>query len=128
MRVRHWLMTTLTLAWLGVILWVLGSREPPGGDLVDELFLPSIVLTTMAHFVLYGVLTALLLGWLRAIWVLRDRRLLIPSVAFLIAVMHGGFMELYQATVPGRSPSLEDMLANGAGALTIVVLGRLFVS
>ncbi len=73
-----------------------------------------------AHFGMYWVLALLWYGLLSIRSSARGRRghgyvlLLAPIV---LAIAYGGVMELYQATVPGRAPSWEDVGVNAGGAM-----------
>jgi VanZ family protein len=70
-------------------------------------------LDKLGHFVLYGVLGALLgRGWLRA-----GRR---PAAGLLIgaAIVLGGLDELRQGLLPTRSAEFGDWVADGLGVVT----------
>jgi VanZ family protein len=76
----------------------------------------------IAHGIEYAILGALVF---RAVPV---RGVGAFAAAFGIALGVGAIDELYQSTVPGRSTSLYDWLADGAGGLIGAALGSLLAS
>lgn len=108
------------LLWVPAVAWAsllfaLSSQpvlpSPPGVD--DK----------MAHALSYGLLGALCLvglsrgGWPGVTW----RRAL---VAVGLAIAYGVTDEVHQAFVPGRSPDIADVVADGVGAAIAVGLMR----
>lgn len=71
------------------------------------------------HFLLFGVLAALLGRW-RSSGGFGAPLL----VAVLAATVYGALTEALQAVVPGRSPEWIDLVADGVGALAGVVFLR----
>lgn len=72
----------------------------------------------ITHFAVYGLIGTLLCrmgqGWRAAIW------------AVVAASAFGATDEWHQSFVPGRSPELADWVADTLGALTAVLLYRLW--
>jgi VanZ family protein len=92
----------LVLAWALVAL-ALSSIPEVGDRMPETLRFPGSDL--LAHVFVYGVLGALLAN-ATGRW----------STAVLLASAFGALDELYQGTVPGRTPSVFDWLADTAGA------------
>ncbi len=100
--------------WLGV-LFVL-SAQPDSN-------VPSWwqVNDTVAHLGLYGVLGAAL-AWGRFVFQGRPNRFVLLSFGFLWACSD----EWHQSFVPGRTPSGEDLLADGVGLfLGVSIVSRM---
>ncbi len=104
-RIPHWLRLTAVVLWAWA-LWWLSSRR--GSDL-EGISVGGFV-ANGAHVALFGVLAGLVfLAWNGS----PSRRL--PWSAG-VATAYGIVDELHQATVPGRSSSVADVLSDGAGA------------
>ncbi len=76
----------------------------------------------LLHAVVYAVLCALV--W-RAFWYQNRSELLRRhsiSGAFLLACVYGILNEWIQMQVPGRSSDVYDAIANGTGALVVVLV------
>ena len=105
-QLPRWLRVAVTLGWVGFVWW-LSSR--PGSGLAG-LRLGDLV-ANGAHIALFGVLGGLVfLAWPGPL----PRRL--PwSTGMTLA--YGSLDELHQSMVPGRTPSLADVLADVSGGL-----------
>ncbi|GEM_PF-589214 len=75
----------------------------------------------VAHFVEYGILSALLFRAFRA----RRTAWFASALAFAVAACLGTLDEVHQALVPGRTASALDGVADAGGALTGGVLAAL---
>lgn len=111
-RRDHWRRAVcglLALAWMGGIFWLSAQPDLPHAP---EPWL-DVVLKKGAHAALFGVLALLYLGVLQGDGPpsLRDRWL-----AFGLTVLYALSDEFHQSFVPGRTPSLRDVLIDGAGA------------
>lgn len=114
--VRSLLAWAPAVAWAGVI-FALSSQpvlpSPPG--MSDKL----------AHAITYAILgAACLFGLVAADW-----RRIAPRtsvLAVIVAVLYGVSDEFHQAFVPGRTPDVFDVVADGAGA--ILAVGLLWLS
>jgi hypothetical protein len=116
------LLAIATTAWVGMITWILTARNPLGSGAARDGLLSSGWLPLVAHFVSYAGLATLLFVWLTNIGGRSGiRRRSIVVLVFLATASHGVFMELLQASVPGRTPSMWDVAVNAAGALTALV-------
>jgi|GEM_PF-3814327 len=130
---RPYIWPALSFLWAGIILRLSTVGDPPGGAL------SSYPLADKAgHFLEFFVLTFLLLKTAK---ILRERMnadmngsdptegerkrskktskakwISISLSALGISLLYGGLIELYQSTIPYRSMSGFDLLANGAGA------------
>ncbi len=110
-------MKAALLRWGPVVVWMtlifIGSAQPSPPRLAPPEW--ELLLTTGAHVVEYVVLGALLARALlpRAGFI----SVAVPLAAWGIAVGYGASDEMHQAFVPGRTASLADWLADGAGAL-----------
>lgn len=105
-RIAGW---PLLLAWLALILAlssIPSTPKPPSEVPYDKL----------AHLAIYGVL-GFIVGWM-----LRRRTgahgASVIAMAALLCVAWGAGDEIYQSSVPGRDPSLADLAADFAGALS----------
>ncbi len=124
-RPRFW--AVAVMGWSGVIFLLSGWQDPPTPTAIEGAG-ASRSWGVAGHFFMYWVLAmmgyGLLLSWSSA----RGRRghgyavFLVPVV---LAIAYGGAMELYQATVPGRAPSWEDVGVNAGGAMAGVGGGYL---
>lgn len=94
--------------WAGTI-FVASSRPVPAA--VDASA-PDWLLHTAVYLVL-----AVLIGRARAGGFGRPVSCGVALWAFAAATVYGATDELHQRFVPGRSPELADLLADGAGAL-----------
>ena len=92
------------VVWLGGVAWLSLAPAPPD--------LGALVSDKLGHLLAYALGGAI--GSAAAPRRRSQRRVLIALVAF------GALLELVQAAVPGRSPSLGDLASNVAG----VLLGR----
>lgn len=80
----------------------------------------NTVIRKIGHFVEYQILAVLLLKLLASIKNFRH-----PYITSgLLAIMFAFLDELYQSTVPDRSPLLLDVLVDTAGVLTALILVR----
>jgi|GEM_PF-1638576 len=84
----------------------------------------NMVIRKLGHFAAYQVLAVLLLRLFMAVQRIRHPYIISGLAAIFFAFLD----ELYQSTVPDRSPLLLDVLVDGAGVLTILVLVRLTFS
>ncbi|HBX22939.1 MAG TPA: hypothetical protein DEF34_04815 [Desulfotomaculum sp.] len=84
----------------------------------------NMVIRKIGHFVEFQVLTVLLLKLLLSIKNIRHPY----QKSGLIAIAFAFLDELYQSTVPNRSPLLLDVVVDTAGVLTVLVLVRLAAS
>jgi VanZ family protein len=102
----------VVIGWAPALLWfalifILSSQPslPSPGRIGDK----------QAHAFTYGVLAILCLmgltGW-------RSRRVAGASLlaAFAIAVVYGVSDEIHQSFVPGRTPDVDDVIADAVGA------------
>ncbi len=116
MRLLQLLSLTLALAWMGMIFFLSHQPSLPTPSLFpgqDKLF----------HAGAYGLLALLYLGSLpRHRPGHAGRQVLIVS---LLAILYGVTDEFHQSFVPGRSPELLDLLADGVGAFTAAWLATL---
>jgi len=126
---RYWLPL---LAWMGMIFYLSAQPDLPGPP---EPWLHAVI-SNSAHFGLYAVLAYL---WWRALRSLRDRQgpqracwekvtdRGVLALVFLVSVLYGMSDEFHQSFVPGRHPSLLDLLVDaiGAGVVVWVVWRRL---
>lgn len=82
----------------------------------DSLYLPPLPgIDKLAHLVVYGALAAAtLLAWSERWKQERARLTVLLTVCFCF--FYGLSDEFHQSFIPGRSPSLADILADSAGA------------
>lgn len=89
----------------GLIFYL--SHQPdlpstPGGDKTAHLIAYAVMGILFVRAFYFGT------GW---------RPVVLILVAFVVSVLYGVSDELHQSFVPGRDPSLGDVLADTAGAL-----------
>lgn len=88
----------------------------------DSLYLPPMPgIDKLAHLLVYGVLAAATLFALDERWkAVRSWSLVLVTTT--LCLVYGITDEIHQSFVPGRYPSLEDLLADGAGAILVCVV------
>jgi len=110
----------LVLAWMGLI-WALsereGSRDLPATDVFAWI-------GNLAHAPLFGLLGLLALGAVarprRDGWERPRGRALAALFAFVVA--YGLVDEWHQASTPGRTSSLSDVLTDAVGAASVLLV------
>ncbi|HEY8171763.1 MAG TPA: VanZ family protein [Dehalococcoidia bacterium] len=96
----------LLVAWLALIFAL--------SSIPNEVQSPSsLPFDKVAHLVEYGAL-AFIAAWVFGRGHVTSR---IAAIAVAFALLYGVSDELHQAFVPGRDPSLDDLAADGVGAL-----------
>jgi VanZ family protein len=100
-----WLRIGLALGWAALI-WQASSWKP---SRAPEPWLVSYC-RNGAHVVIFGVLAALVHVALRA----APRR---AAATFLLVVLYAVVDEVHQGYVPGRHPSVFDLVSDAVGAL-----------
>jgi len=115
-----------TPGYIGSLGWFLAFFLLAGAIFVEALHGPTIDnriipnLDKMAHVAAFGLLTLLLLRYLRSIGFANGWRILL-GVGLTITVM-GVLDEWVQSFVPGRTASPMDVLADVAGGLVCMFL------
>jgi len=99
------------------VLFILSSI--PGSGENGDLFGLSARVANVLHVPAYGLLALLWIFTLRDHGVAEHRSM---WLAFLVASGYGALTELHQFLVPGRSPSILDVMFNGAGSLIFIWL------
>jgi VanZ family protein len=96
------------LAWMGIIFWLSGSPQPPGGiELPDK----------PVHFVIYAVLGALV--W----WGIAPAGAAAAvALTFTVGALYGASDELHQLAVPGRTADISDWVADAAGIAAVALI------
>lgn len=88
----------------------------------DSLHLPPLPgIDKLAHCLAYGVLAAATLFALDEQWKVR-RSGLVVIFTMVFCLLYGIADEFHQSFVPGRTPSLVDILADCAGAVLVCLL------
>ena len=106
-RRRAW---SLTAAW-ALLIFVLSSI--PGEALAPVQLFSGV--DKVLHLGTYTVLAALAFSAVRQTWALRSPSSVLAATA--LSVFYGITDEIHQRFVPGRSPDVLDLAADGAGAL-----------
>ena len=108
------------LRWLLVVAWMILiftlSAQPRLPRLPEPL--ADVLLKKTAHFLEYGILATLIwraLAWGRRAWLW----------AWLLAVLYASSDEWHQSFVPGRHPSPWDVVIDGCGAATLLLISWL---
>ena len=101
------------LAWMGIIFYL--SAQPklptPPEPMLD------LMLKNGGHFVVYAVLALL---WWRALSRGKMAGRAALGLAFAITVLYAMSDEFHQSFVPGRRPTLSDVLIDAIGAATAI--------
>jgi VanZ family protein len=75
----------------------------------------------VVHFIVFGVLGLLFLNaWLGGQWRCVDLTSVMVSVTF--TMLYGISDEIHQMFVPGRTPSIGDIIADTTGALVLCLM------
>lgn len=77
----------------------------------------------LVHFMLYGLLSFILLHDLHKIFNNKSSLILLTLI---LCVSYGGLIEVFQSFIDGRSGELYDLLADFAGSLTAIPAFYLF--
>lgn len=109
----------ILLGYMGLILIL--SLIPDTHELSGFLALVSKEAQNLLHIPAYGILAVL---WMRAIMAYGLTELRSIFVAFVIASGYGALMELAQAWIPGRFPSISDLIFDITGILLFIWLYR----
>lgn len=108
------------------MLFVMGLIFVLSGIPGERLVLPDIVnIDKAAHMAVYCLLA------LTVFWAFGDRLparypRLVPLLVILISTAYGVTDEFHQSFVPNRTPSVFDVLADGAGAVLACGLWVIF--
>jgi hypothetical protein len=105
------------LAWAPLLVWlalVFVASSIPGRDMPAASFFRF---DKLIHAAVYAVLGALAYRGSGRVW-----------VALAIALAWGASDELHQSFVPGRSPELLDLVADGVGGAVGALLAHLWTS
>ena len=89
------------------------------GSIFKSLIAVKAILFNLAHIPLFTILTVL---WLQIIQVYGLGRLKNILSAVLVAGFVGVLYELIQLAIPGRNPSLHDILFNQLGSIVGIIL------
>lgn len=107
------------LIWMAII-FLMSSRsavpQTPG--------VSAQIAAIAGHLVVYGVLAVLIA---RAVAASVGRYAVIAGLSWSISVAYGISDEFHQSLVPGRYPSIEDVLTDMAGAAIGLALYYLFL-
>lgn len=103
------------LGWMGVIFLLSAQSTLPHPA---QPWL-SVLVEQLGHALAYGILAWLFLRALRGNGPVSCR---LRVVSVVLAVVYGASDEIHQAFVPGRHPSLVDLLTDGAGASLAMLL------
>ena len=102
-------------AWLLCIALVITGSLLPAGSPVIRLVGGLPVSTKVLHFCAYA--------WLAVLALFAVERKLLALLAASAMIVLGIALEFVQRLVPGRSFEFRDMLINGLGVVTGVVIG-----
>ncbi len=94
------------------------SSQPSGSPTLEKFPFSSVIGHFGGYFLLGFLLYRALAGGLNR-WDGQAARL-----AVLLAILYGVTDELHQAFVPGRNPSPLDVVIDGAGALSAILVCR----
>ncbi len=111
--------TTLTLAYMALlcILSLVPVAESAGHPWYDLRALPPNI-QNLCHLPAYGLLALI---WIVTFRSYGSARLQTVMCGALIAALYGVLLELAQAIVPGRYPSISDCVLNVSGILIFTV-------
>ena len=107
--------TAVTIGWM-LFIYFLSSKSPDELRSLDTFSWMGATRDTAGHLVLFGVLGSLLLAAAWS-WVKRPGSLLrLVALTITIGTLYGALDEFHQSFVPGRSPTISDVLVDGVGA------------
>lgn len=109
MQVLRLLLPLAVMALIFVLSHQAGEELPPFFPFFDKI----------AHFSIYGLLAATVIGACRPEMRRRPGAVVLGTV--LCCLVYGIFDEFHQSFIPGRSPSLADVVADFFGALTVAL-------
>lgn len=115
LRKRYERLRIACLLWAFLLIAL--SLQP---ERVQLFFLPNHIYQMSAHIAAYAAFTFLLCLWLRfrrSFFGFRPGDPVVQVIAFLLAMLWGGAVELSQLFTPDRYADWLDVLCNGAGAL-----------
>lgn len=104
---------SVVLLWMSLIFFF---SSLPGSGSVSEPPLWYIIERKGAHVVEFGLLTVLMILYLRE-WFTRENLRWVIATAIMFSLAYGALDELHQAFVFGRGSRLTDVLVDGGGAL-----------
>ncbi len=104
----------LVFCW-AFFIWILISQPLPETEVKVFTFYDKVV-----HFILFGVLTYLLIVAGREIYKRRNFRIII-WLSFAISFFYALLAEYYQTFVPGRTTSEADLAAGSLGIISAVI-------
>jgi len=102
----------ISLVYMAAIFMVSSTPRTGTRWYIPSLFSPTV--HNLLHIPAYGLLALSWILTLRSNGFSRQRSM---SVAVVIASAYGGFIEFYQAWVPGRFSSIIDFFLNVVGIL-----------
>jgi len=107
-----------TLGWAGVIFYL---SSLPGADIPPLFFGQDKLL----HALVFGILGFFTLGAMKT--AADGYRLFQPWLAVILVTVYGVLDEFHQHFVPGRSPDINDVMADAAGGILGVWLLYRFI-
>ncbi|MHA1942406.1 MAG: VanZ family protein [Candidatus Hodarchaeales archaeon] len=104
--------------------WLPGEEAP-----FKDVYVINIKITNILHIPAFTVLFILWFGALKGLQLAKGRCYV---YALIISIFYGVFLEVYQGFVPGRYPSLLDVVLNASGIwvgvlLNVIVEKRVFI-
>lgn len=99
----------LTAAWA---IFIMGITLLPGNNIPD-VSIPG--LDKLVHFLIFGILMFLMLYDFRKIQKPKAACLNLVSASFIFCIGYGILIEVAQHYIPGRSFSVQDIMADSAG-------------
>ena len=119
---RRLAFTGAVAGWMGLIFYLSSLSQAEASRPLEAPVVSWLgeLRSLAAHLVLYGVLAALVQASLWSWRTAAPYQLRWALAAAAFAAVYGVSDEYHQSLVPGRTPSLFDILANGVGALAAV--------
>ncbi len=112
----------LTVGWAALIFYLLTTAAPPGQG-QGSLWLPQWVVPAAGHYVMFGILAALLTALMYPLKSRAGYLLGGLGIVVLVSAIYGASLEWYQSTLPSRNATWIDAAVNTVGALTGAICG-----
>ena len=100
---------------MGIIFYL--SHQP--GDLIQLPLFPGV--DKLAHCIAYGCLAGTVLYGLHPFISSSDKKNIAAIIVVAFCVLFGISDEYHQSFIPGRQVSFWDLVADGLGALLVVI-------
>jgi len=120
-KVIFYLLLTSTLIY-AIVIFYLSASPSPAGAKTGQRTIPYF--SYISHFVMYFLLTSLV--YFTIVCHPDGIKFSTDMGAVMIAFLYGIFNEFFQLFVPGRSFSIIDILINGIGCISFIIILKIY--